>query len=227
MDHFLFSIKEQLPASLSVKASKDKNSQPSFQTGEMISALITDRTADKVTLATKDNRVFTAAADKVTGEVGDEVRFEVMSAGKDGTVLKQVQQSRHAAQLVKKQNIKGMNDLLRQNNLSSDDKSLADSIKEQNKEAQAVADVQRDLAYSSDNSAASAVRELLKSGVSLNKMSLPVMNSVMREIDNKPAQEITSEQMTAISDKLGAAREKFAAVKNLDDSAIAKLVIDG
>ncbi len=169
--------------------SQEKSGLP-YKQGSVIEAVLTginkNSASERIaTLVTKDNYTFTANADGLVGEVGDTLRFSVEKNGKDGLSLKQLVESRERLDASVKQNKSILVTELFQL------KPEQDEARE--KAAKAVSRIRNQLMYTSGNANQNAVRELLANGVSLEKISLTMLNSMTGEMEKKPPEELPEE----------------------------------
>lgn len=115
-------------------------------------------------------------------------------------------------------------ELMRQFNMADDDNILnpkvqARQTEEQAKIAAARSKIQRELSYASENISRSAVNKLISSGLALEKISLNVLNSVIREIEQNPGREFLNNNSKEMAEKLSGAE--------MSDASIAVLVKSG
>ncbi len=171
-----------------------KENKLKLELGAIVNATVTSRDKKTVTLTTKDNVKFTADSKSVVGEVGDELSFEVIKSGKDGIELRQkfmdeynqTKQTRATGQLKK---ISVNYDMFKKNDFISEEKPGETELEDNtaSRTSKAIAAIRRKLAYASESSSRSAVRELVASGLSLSKISISVLSAVSSEITHKEA----------------------------------------
>ncbi len=181
--------------------SQEKSGLP-YKQGSVIEAVLTGINKNSAneriaTLVTKDNYTFTANADGLVGEVGDTLRFSVEKNGKDGLSLKQLTESRERLDASVKQNKNILVTELFQLKPEQDES--------REKAAKAVSRIRNQLMYTSGNANQNAVRELLANGVSLEKISLTMLNSMTGEMEKKPPEELPEE---AVADMASGSKAK-------------------
>ena len=144
---------------------------------------LADKTA---TLETKNGFRFEADAEALNAGLGDTFTFEIIKNDASGMTFRQAL-TQNAAETVnaKQLSTEEMRGLMKQNNLLADasDKSAED----QRKTAAAISKIKRQLNYTQGNLTADAVAELVANGLSINKITIDVLSSVLKEIEKKPA----------------------------------------
>jgi len=182
-----------------------RNNKLAAELGQIITATVTNKTDAVVSLATADGFKFDAAANRVSGEVGDELKFEVVRAGKNGLELRQLKETEQSQvrELDSRRALSGVKAMLKQSGMyrETDGSESAEERDLQLKAMEAASKIKRKLRYISNNASRSAMKELLASGVSLDKISIDILNSVMREIESKPDSQTSSDELDAIIDK--------------------------
>ncbi len=188
----------QLPSSIAPKKVQDKEKNKiALELGQIISATVTKKTDTKTMLATKDNYQFEADNDKITGQVGEELQFQVVKKTGDGIELKQItRESTDIAKAIeKKRSNVDLKEMFKKNNLITEDDPKAQDKDLKMKEMEAISKIKRQVRYVSNNMSRSALKELLASGVTLEKISLSVLNSVMKEIQSKPTSQVSPDEL--------------------------------
>ena len=167
-----------------------------YRLGEIINAAVAKIADGRATLITDSGFAFEAEAenigreaDAIGREVGDRVSFEVISSDKSGMTLRQILAARAEERVNTKQlsdeNLRG---LMSQNNLLAETSNRAED--DRVKTAEAISKIRRQLNYTRGNLTASAVRELVANGVSLEKITIDVLNTALLEMEAKPAADI-------------------------------------
>ncbi|MDR3091058.1 MAG: DUF6240 domain-containing protein [Clostridiales bacterium] len=155
------------------------------KTNSLIKATLTSITGKTATLTIKaadiraaSDLIFTADADKISGEPGDELLFEVLKSDAAGFTLKQVKAPKTAAEDKKKEDFAQIKDLFQQQGLYEKDGGSAAAQKEQKKIADACARIKRRLENGAKNSAG-LIAMLAAQGLSVEKLSVEAFASVM------------------------------------------------
>lgn len=182
-----------------------RNNKLAAELGHIITATVTRKTDAVVSLATKDGFRFEAAAGMVSGEVGDELRFEVVKKGKNGIELRQLQEigESQARETDSRRALSGVKAMLKQSGMyrETGDADSAEDRDLQIKAMEAASKIKRKLRYINNNTSRSAMKELLASGVSLDKISIDILNSVMREIESKPDYQTSPDELDSMIDQ--------------------------
>ena len=214
-------------------------------------------------LVTDRNMRFLARAEHIQGKPGDTLLFEVMQNDGKGVSLKQIQRQAEemTRQLSKQVSQEELMEMMKQHNMAAGEENMlnpkeqAKAMEEQRKISAAKAKIQRELTYAADNISQSAINELIANGLSLEKISLSVLNTVMREIESKPEQmpepkldaliehaaeeeihqqeqlsKLLRKQDMSVNDKniqrLEGTLHKMKEIQLLDDDTIARLIGD-
>lgn len=199
-----FTITNPLTAVIS-RPQDGRSNKLTVELGQIITATITKKTEAVTALATADGFRFEADSDKISGDVGDELQFEVVKAGKGGLELKQIQ--RASQEMVEnteaRRSSSGLISMLRQSGIEvTDANDTEDRDRDLRLKAmEAASKIKRKLRYVTNNAGRSAMKELLATGVSLEKISIDILNSVMREVEAKPESQTTPDELDAMIDK--------------------------
>jgi len=131
-----------------------------------------------------------ADAASVEGKPGDTLRFMVIKDDKDGVSLRQIfaEKGRGAGARAQIQG-RAVVEMLRSHRLVSGGEAPERRADMELKKARALAKIRRELAYAGDRASVSAVKELLASGINLEKISLPLLNSALAEIEGAPREQ--------------------------------------
>ena len=170
--------------------------------GYIFSAVITsmNRQENKLSLTAKTGASFEADAGTVQGGIGDEVYFKVLQNDGGQTLLKQIfpQDVQRAAQAM--QSDKNVMDLYKQSGFAREENVLNardNSQDDYQKAMLAAQQIKRRLAYASGGLSRSAIQELVASGLSLEKISLNILTSVMSEVEEHTPPTISDEEADA------------------------------
>jgi len=177
-------IKIDITANNSIFKKQDGSNAPSpVSFGDIIKATVVKLDLPKATLYVDDKFSFETDVNKIKSEValGDELYFEVVKSNNKSVHLKQVAvntQNQNSKQLSADE----MREILKQQGMASDE------LKPQEDEAQkkaddAIARIKRKINGITDNAAKGAINELVAAGIALERISLDMLNSVMREAE--------------------------------------------
>ncbi len=184
------------------------SNQSNLQVNQIITATITEKTEHKLTLTTKNKLSFEAESATINGEVGDELTFKVIKNDKDGLKLRQI--------LVNEGTTKSRKQITRQgeiltlfkkaNFVKGDGKesglkagmdasgeevqALSEEQSEAEAEALALARAKNSLSQLSNGTTQSAVRELVASGLSLNKISIDMLSKLVLAIEKSSGEQL-------------------------------------
>ena len=216
---------------------RNNKNKLSGKAGSIISAVITSRENGKTMLKTKENIVLQFADENVKGDIGEEVFFEVVSADDKQISLRQTENPFQETQkhMKKQMNLSELKDLMQKSDFIEPEENILapKSLQELNsqnnaKMAEAIKKIRRQLTYASGSVTQSAVTELLNSGISLEKISIRMLNSVTNEISELPKEE-TSENIRSkeIARTVSELRSKISEMSEISDEAITQLVKNG
>ena len=216
---------------------RNNKNKLSGKAGSIISAVITSRENGKTMLKTKENIVLQFADENVKGDIGEEVFFEVVSADDKQISLRQTENPFQETQkhMKKQMNLSELKDLMQKSDFIEPEENILapKSLQELNsqnnaKMAEAIKKIRRQLTYASSSVTQSAVTELLNSGISLEKISIRMLNSVTNEISELPKEE-TSENIRSkeIARTVSELRSKISEMSEISDEAITQLVKNG
>ncbi len=127
---------------------------------------------------------------------------------------------------------KSIKELFKQSNFTKEiDIFSKEYVEEQAKIAQALAKIKRQLQFLSGNVSANAVKQLTGAGFSLEKITLSMLNTAMKEIDMVDYSESVQNRASKvdrieITKKLNVVHYKLESIKNLDEQTMFKLVKD-
>lgn len=132
-----------------------------------------------------------ADADSVMGRPGDILRFIVGGNDGNGLTLRQVVSDGRPAVGGGKAQGRGIAGLFRElRPIPGVEAEKPESVEEVRlKKARALGRIRRELAYAGGRASPDAVRELLASGISLEKISLPMLNAALAEIESVPKED--------------------------------------
>jgi len=198
-----------------------RNPGAAWQTGDVISALLSDITGDKATLRTEDGFTFTANATNIQGQVGDTLTFQV-NRNNEGFSLTQMfnrsfqetlQAERGNATLI--DGYEETKELV--NNVEAmkeADELRADYHKERAAKIQkliaSIRSSQTFLGRSSD----SVINALIENGIDLAKVNFSDLKRIMIEIDRAPGNKISKEDLIAGMNRNWAVPENAQSIVN-------------
>ncbi|MDR1687906.1 MAG: DUF6240 domain-containing protein [Clostridiales bacterium] len=163
-----------------------KDSAFSAKFGDIIKATVVGLNSPKATLYVDENFSFEADVKTLRGQVnvGDEISFEVIKADKNSFTFKQLSAN------IQKQNVKTrsadeMKELFKQQGMYQDDFKTAEDEAAQNqkKAADAVSKIRRKVDNLSGNATREAINELIAAGLSIEKITIDMLNTAMRETE--------------------------------------------
>ena len=196
-----------------------------FQNGDIISAILLEISGGRATLRTENDFTFTADAGQVRGQVGDTLSFSV-TLGRGGISLTQVGTRPSFAEAAAKAErgratlIDGYaenKDMISNLETIRETEELrAEHRKEQNaKVAKAIAQIRRAQNFMSGVGRGVAISALIDSGMDISKISFADFNRVMHNVDRKPENPMTEDDLKSGLEK------KFANQEN------AKHIVEG
>ncbi len=152
------------------------------------------------------DRRFKISNNELNAKVGDTFDFEVVGKSKNDFTLKLLENNiREAGNLIAKQiSHEELADMLKKHNIIASEENMLTvnsqkkMVQEQKLIAEAKAKINRELSYASGNVTQSAINELLSSGLSLDKISLGILNNVMRHIELKPPQQLSEKELNEV-----------------------------
>jgi len=180
-------IKINLGASNSISWRQSGNGKPDAKFGDIIKATVVKLGEQKATLFVDEKFSFEADTGKIKGNIslGDELYFEVLNAGKNSISLKQVAVDTEK-QTERQMSADEMKELFKQQGLYQDELKAGETYDEnQKKTDEAIASIRRRLSGLNGNAAKSSINELIAHGLSLEKISFDMLNTVMREAESK------------------------------------------
>ena len=182
-----------------------------FQTGDIITALLADITNGKATLRADNDFVFQADAGSIKGNVGDTLSF-ALTLGRDGISLTQTG-TRPSFREVQEKAERGRATLIdgyaenrdmisNLETIRETEELRAEHRKEQSaKVAKAIASIRRAQNFMSGVGRVSAVAALVDSGLDISKISFADFNRVMHNVERKPENALTEEDLTKALEK--------------------------
>ena len=182
-----------------------------FQTGDVISAILTDITNGRATLRSDNDFTFHADAKSLNGTIGETLTFTV-TLGRDGISLTQTG-TRPSFREVQERAERGRATLIdgyaenrdminTLETIRETEELRAEHRKEQSaKVAKAIASIRRAQSFMSGVGRRSAVAALVDSGLDISKISFADFNRVMHNVERTPENALTEEEMAAALDK--------------------------
>ncbi len=182
----------------------EKNKQ-FLKAGDVLSATIENRTDEYLTLK-GENGSLKVPSKSVVGEVGDEVSFEVTGVNDGKVALKQLNvknQNEVTKSLMKQQDSDEILELFKQSNfiveedvLETDQKAL-----DEKRAKEIIRKIQNEILFASGSASDSAISELLSNNISVTDVTVGVLSKISNEIDKRPFDKISDEEINEITDK--------------------------
>ena len=198
-----------------------RNASPTFNRGDVIFALMTEKRNGEATLMMQNGFSFKVDSDKITGEPGEELRFSIEKFDKDGIVLRQLgisNSGNHSGAITASANGQTVKELFEQSGFTKEINIFdGDYLEEQARAAEALARVRRQLSYAASNLSPNVVAELIAAGISLQNINIEILTETIREIK---ANEPDGGYGLSFED----VEQKFSAIGDLSDGAVMKLL---
>lgn len=184
---------------------QNKNSN-FFSKGNTFNATVVGKNKNNFILEAFGNVRFETSFSSSSPNIGDSLQFEVINSGSNGVALKLIN---HITPPSTKRGVNQISDsdimeLFKQSNFVKDEDSSEpvddiESIKEDKaKISRAISKIKNQLSYTSDNLSLAAVNELLAKGISMDKITLDTLNSMLHEIEANPSIDIPESDLEAI-----------------------------
>ena len=194
------------------------NAPLTFSRGDIISAFVTEKRNGEATLTMQNGFSFKVDAGRITGELGEELRFSIEKFDRDGIVLRQLGLFTTGNQITTALNEQTIKELFDKSGFTKDiDIFDGDYLEEQARSAEAVARIRRQLSYAASNLSPNVIAELIAAGISLQNINIEMLTETIREIKaNEPdgGYGFSAEEAT----------QKLASISNLSDGAVLKLL---
>ena len=227
-----------------------KDRKAPFQKGQIINAVITKIEDNKATICLTDHTSLALPKDQVAGDIGERVRFEVVKTGARSVALKQLgfAYEQTEKEIRKQLDIAGLKDLMQKSGFVAEEENLLTpkTMQEQQREtdakaAEAVKRIKRQLSYISNHATSAAIAELVKNGISLEKISIRIVNTVVQGVAEARQAEMAQTPVQA-QPKMGEAAvhtgdghdhaqeqitHKWEEIGRMTDAAVAGLVKSG
>ncbi len=174
---------------------------------DILSATIENRTNEYITLRGANNQSINIPSKDVVGEIGDNVSFEVTSLADNKIALKQLGINSTESEIAKSsmnqldsdqilELFKKSNFIVEEDVLETDSKKI-----NENQIKNIIRKIQNDILFASGNTSSSAVTELLANNINITDVTLSIISKVTNEIDKKPFDKVSDEEVMAITEK--------------------------
>ncbi|MCL2575782.1 MAG: DUF6240 domain-containing protein [Defluviitaleaceae bacterium] len=191
--------------------------------GDVFSAVIAQKNPQTTQLALADGRNFSVNAE-ISGNIGDEVFFEIGKNEEGATTLKQVFPSVDGQNFVSKHiSLQNLQELMIQNDYAKPTSSFLDveGITQEKLDARQAANeaanrIKRNINRISANVHSTAAAQLAAEGINVDKMPIDTLNSVVSQLD--AAQ---TNNQTRVYDELS---QKIANISDLNNGQIAQVL---
>ncbi len=196
------------------------NKQQNLRENQILTALVTEKTQDKISLVTKDGFRFDGDAARVTGEVGDELTFMVRKNDQNGIVLSQIKSKESLAKSQKKLSADDDTmELFKKSNFVREEKKPGEALTE---EDIAISKLKNSIHTLENGTTNAVISKLVSSGVSLDKISVNMLSSLILEVDKEKGVSLplTPENEQRVKQALDKLKEALP----LSDSSIASLL---
>jgi len=166
------------------------NNAPGLASGQVYEGLITAKNKEKISIKLEDGFSFEAKVGSINKNVGESIKF-MASKDESGTLTLRV------LDFSANKNTDGFlspcqtKDLLKQSGFITEESIHESGLNSGEAQAEekarlAAAKIQSKLAYASDNLTMHAINELLANGVSVTKLNLSMLNSVIKQVKESP-----------------------------------------
>ena len=195
----ILASKLNFPKSLMIM---QRGSKPlSLAEGQIYEGTITSKEKGKLGIKLEGGFSFEAKADGVDKNIGDKVKL-MAAKSEAGSITLRILDFGGAKNTDGALNPCQTKDLFKQSGFITEESINEDGLNSKEAELEdqarlAAAKIQAKLAYASDNLTMHAINELLASGVSIQKLNLSMLNSVMKQVKESP-QAISDEAMDEI-----------------------------
>ncbi|MDR0273726.1 MAG: flagellar hook-length control protein FliK [Clostridiales bacterium] len=199
MNTFIISIAQSAVQNTAGATNNQRRSEPTWTTGQSITALFESVSGGTATLRTEDGVVFTADASSITGRVGDTLRFMVQRS-RTGFKLTQdlgnPAQKRDIGRGVKSA-LDGLRGVANTLNQMKETEELRDEHRQEQaqKVAQAIKSIRRAQSYASGTGKKTAVAAMVQSGLDINKVSFNDFSRVMHNMERTPEHPMTEQEL--------------------------------
>jgi len=196
-------VSNQNPAQGAIAMGR-RNSGTSWQTGDVIQALLSDITGGKATLRMEDGTTFTADAANLQGQVGDTLTFQV-NRNQEGFSLTQMLERRpsRGAERAERGTATLIDGYEENKELVNNLESMkeADELRAEYRQERAaniariIASIRRGQNFIGGGNK-SVVSAIVESGLDLAKISFADLNRVMHHVERNPGHEISSQELS-------------------------------
>jgi len=198
----------------------NRNSIATFTRGDVVSAFVTEKRNGFATLEMQNGFSFQVDANKIVGEIGDELTFSVEQFDRDGIILRQlgISSEMGSGQIEAALTGQTVQELFNQAGFTREiDVFDDDFLNEQAQTAEALARIRHQISFSASNISPNVIGTLVASGISIQNIDINMLTAAIREVK---ASEHFEGSYDIISDS------KFAALSELDEAAVMNLLKD-
>ncbi len=209
----------------------EKNKQ-FLQVGDILSATIENKTDEYLTLK-GENGSIKVPSENVLGEVSDEVSFEIKDVNDGKVTLKQLNvsnQNEVTKSIMKQQDSDEVLELFKQSNFLVDEDIMETDQKaiDERRAKEIIRKIQNEILFASGNTSDSAISELLSNNISVTDVTVEVLSKISNEIDKRPFDKISDEEIGKLTDKYlkennisaEGFEEKAKIIKSLKDNGL-------
>lgn len=168
---------------------------------EIVSATIKTIDHNKVVLSADNTTIsIETSKNEISGNVGDKVSIELKKDSNESYKIKQIfSDVNYKEKLIKEKGIqdkaKNVLELFNKNNTSLEDNNILNGKLKVNddelKKIQILNKIKRDLAFGYENINTNVINELVSNGISLGKISLPILSNVIKETKNSNSEKLS------------------------------------
>ena len=197
----IFAAKERLPISLGIK--RNANKPQGLVDGQVYNGTVTSKEKGRIGIQLEDGFAFEAKADGIDKNIGDKVKLMAAKSESGSFTLRILdfnwqKNTDGALSPCQTKDLFKQNGFITEESIHEKGLNSAEADAEE-KARMAIARVQSKLAYATDNLTMHAVNELLANGVSVAKLNLSMLNSVLKQVKESP-QAISEADMDKIID---------------------------
>lgn len=171
---------------------------------------------------------FNLKTSEITGEIGQMIDFEVLASSDKGLSVKQVLPQNASKLSLDKEVVRRMDPKELKKTMDSDEglasraKEMLGVTDEEVRIQQAIAKVRQELRYGFDNAGGSLINELVGAGLSLESLSIPLLNSAAAAVSEATGKEASLSPFSRM--RADVAYEKFLSVEELTPDEISRII---
>lgn len=183
-----------------VNNDNNKNNIQGFMEGDIISGVITGKDNDKTTVRTKD-LVLNLDSSDVSGNIKDNVNFEVVGKDPSKLVLKQIKtftsfdnvyHSKKADMISNEELL----DMFKENKyIKNTDTSTEDLSDKEFQEKMLLLKIQRSLKFGGKNISKNVIAHLQSQGLSIDKVSISILSELIGEVKSVVQKDMSEQQL--------------------------------